>query len=426
MIKAILRPRLLARNLLLFLCGMIGMAMCSSLARAEYKIGPGDVLSLNILGNPDLGAARAVVNADGFVVLPLAGGVAVSGLSLADATAKIGGILANKEFSRRLDDGRNIPVIISPSQIGLSIVEYRPIYVNGDVAKPGELTYRPGLTVRQAVALAGGFDQMRFKMDNPLLEISDLTGEYNGLWIEYAKSKAVVARLKAELDNKDNIDAKLNADVPVSAGLTTDIIKNEQNQLTVRNADFVKERDYLRAASQKEQQRAQILSEQQAKEIEGVQADTADLQRYEDLFKKGALALPGLSEARRTVLLSSTRALQTTAFLASVQREQGDLDRRLDRLSDTRRIEVLHELEEATASLASTETKLQTVSNKLRFVNKSKPQLVRGFEDQVKINLTRLVDGKWSQTTVGPDEALEPGDVADIIIQSSEPMAAMP
>ena len=39
-----------------------------------------------------------------------------------------------------------------------TVVEYRPIYVNGDVSKPGEHPFRPQMTVRQAVALSGGYD----------------------------------------------------------------------------------------------------------------------------------------------------------------------------------------------------------------------------------------------------------------------------
>jgi polysaccharide export outer membrane protein len=42
--------------------------------------------------------------------------------------------------------------------------EQRPVYLNGDVSRPGEQRYRLGLTVRQAIALAGGYHIMRFRM----------------------------------------------------------------------------------------------------------------------------------------------------------------------------------------------------------------------------------------------------------------------
>ena len=94
----------------------------------------------------------------------------------------------------------------------------------------------------------------------------------------------------------------------------------EQDQLDTRNVDFAKEHNYLTNASQKEAQRVEILNQQEDKEIEALKNDTADLQRFEDLFKKGAIALPSVTEARRTVLGSSTRALETTAALTSVER----------------------------------------------------------------------------------------------------------
>ena len=394
-----------------------------SLARAEYKISPGDVLGLTVVGAPDL-TTKAPVDIDGAATLPLVGQVSVAGLSLADARAKIQSALPGKEFRRHTSDGREFPVIISPSDINLTVTEYRPVYLNGDVAKPGEQTYRPGLTVRQAIALAGGYDILRFKMDNPFLQLSDLTSEYNSLWIDYAKEQATVARLQAELDGKQDLDGKAVMGTPIAPSLSNEILTNERSQLAVRNADFSKEQVYLRNASAKETERAHILGEQQSKELEGVKADTADLQRYEDLFKKGAVALPGLSDARRTVLLSSTRALQTTALLASVEREQGDLNRRLDRVGDARRMQVLHDLEDATTQLAATRAKLQSVSDKLRYTGMVKSQLVRGSDSQPKITVVRTVDNKRTQIPADVDSELQPGDVVEIALQAEEPVTA--
>ncbi len=141
-------------------------------AWAEYMISPGDIVALTVTGLPDLNT-RAPVDADGKIVLPLVGAIPVSGLSLAEATAKVQAALPNKDLDHRLEDGRTIPIFIAPSRISLTMAEYRPIYISGDVAKPGEIPYRPGLTVRQAAALAGGFDIVRFKLDNPLMQMSD-------------------------------------------------------------------------------------------------------------------------------------------------------------------------------------------------------------------------------------------------------------
>ena len=347
------------------------VAACAVLAAvvpawADYKISAGDMLSFSVAGIPEL-AAKAPVDIDGNVTLPLVGALPVSGLSVPQALAKVQAILPGKEYRRRTNDGREFPVIISPNEIGLSISEYRPIYLSGDIAKPGQEPYRPGLTARNAIALGGGFDLLRFKMDNPFLQLSDLTSEYNRLWVDYAKGQALVARLQAELDGKTQLDASAVITTPIAPSLANEILDNQRDQLTVRDADFVKEKAYLQAASLKEGDRAKILNEQQGKEQDGVKADNADLQRYTDLYSKGAVALPGLAAARREVLLSSTRALQTTALLDSVEREQQDLDRQLARVGDTRRMRLLADMQDATTALAETRAKLQAVSEQLRY-----------------------------------------------------------
>ena len=402
----------------------LGWLALPSVARADYRISPGDILSFAVAGLPEL-ATKASVDTDGNATFPLVGPMAVSGLSVPQALAKLQGVLPGREFRRHTDDGREFPVIISPSEIGLTVAEYRPIYLNGDVSKPGEEPFRPGLTVRKAVALAGGYDILRFKMDNPFLQLSDLTSEYNTLWVTYARDQAVVARLKAELDGKQQIDPKAVMDTPIAPSLTKEILDTERNRLTLRNVDFAKEQVYLRNAALKEGERAKLLNEEQGKEQEGLKNDTADLQRYTDLYSKGAVALPGLSEARRTVLQASTRVLQTTALLDSVEREQQDLDRKLDRSGDTRKIDLLKDIQEANTALAGTRAKLQAVSDKLRYTGMVKSQLLRGGDSQPKITIIRTVDGRQTKLDGDVDTALEPGDTVEVALQAEQPMAAM-
>ena len=258
------------------------------------------------------------------------------------------------------------------------------------------------------------------------MTISDLNGEANGLWVEYAKSQTTIARLQAELHDKPQIDAGSLIATPLGKGFTDNMMAIEQDQLNTNNLDFSKERNYLTNASQKEAQRVDILNQQEEKEVEALKNDTVDLQRFEDLFKKGAIALPSVSEARRTVLGSSTRALETTAALTSVEREQGELNRRLEKLSDSRRMQLLHDLQDATAAAAGLKTKLQAVSTKLHYIGALKAQLIRGFDSQVQVAITRSSNGKSSSITGSADSVLQPGDVVEIVLPASDPLASTP
>ena len=89
-------------------------------------------------------------------------------------------------------------VVIDPEEITVDIAEYRPVYVSGDVSKPGELAFRLGMTVRQAVALAGGYDLLRFRADrDPIMQVADLRSEYETLWTEFGRAQVRIWRVRS-------------------------------------------------------------------------------------------------------------------------------------------------------------------------------------------------------------------------------------
>ncbi|EDM64730.1 putative polysaccharide export-related protein, partial [Moritella sp. PE36] len=52
--------------------------------------------------------------------------------------------------------------LVNPN-VYVHVVEYRPFYIHGEVQKPGGYPYQPGLTVNQAIALAGGLTERASK-----------------------------------------------------------------------------------------------------------------------------------------------------------------------------------------------------------------------------------------------------------------------
>ena len=392
------------------------MTLCPLAAYAEYRVRPGDILSFSLVGTPDL-TRQIPIDADGEVSVPLVGQVLVAGLSINDARARVQSSISGKEYRRRNEDGREFSIRISPSEVGLSVAEYRPVYLNGDIAKPGAIAYRPGLTVRHAVAIAGGYDILRFKMENPFLHLSDLRSEYNGLWITFARQQTHVARLQAEVDGKQDVDISLLVSTPIAIDFEKFIVDNERRILSIRTSDYQKEIDYLKNSIATEEERGRVLVEQRGKEQEGVEADTVELSRYDDLVRRGVSTATRLSDARRTVLLSSTRALQTTALLIAVQRENSNLMHRLDRLAGDREIQVLKDLQDARVQLATTRARLQSVSEKLRYTGMVKSQLVRGGESRPTIRIVRSADGRQVEIPGALGTELEPDDLVDVALQ---------
>lgn len=108
----------------------------------EYRIAPGDLISIKVFGEPDLSLDRARVASNGAISFPLLGEVRVEGLTARQLEQKLTALLK---------DG-----YLKKPEVSVAILEYRPFYINGAVASPGSYGYQEGLTVEKAIALAGG------------------------------------------------------------------------------------------------------------------------------------------------------------------------------------------------------------------------------------------------------------------------------
>ena len=60
-------------------------------------------------------------------------------------------------------------------QVNVSIDEYRNFFVNGMVERPGGYPFQPGLTVRKAISLAGGFKERASREKINIIRDDDAT-----------------------------------------------------------------------------------------------------------------------------------------------------------------------------------------------------------------------------------------------------------
>jgi polysaccharide export outer membrane protein len=403
---------------------LVALALLCSIApaRAEYRLHVGDVIEISVARLPAL-KQRVPIQLDGTISFPLLGTLPVAGLSPAEAQAKVQAMLAAKVFPQRTPDGRDTSVTIEPDEVTATVAEYRPIYVNGDVSRPGEQTYRPLMTVRQAVALSGGYDVVRLRMNNPILESADLQADYESLWTEYAKEQAHVWRLQQELGQQTTIDQKALLDVPLARPTAQAIVNIEVEQLKARKTDEQAERAFLQHGIVQADEEVQVLSQQQKTEEQGNQADIEEFERSKDLFSRGNLTSLRVSDARRAMLLSSIQKLQTAAQLMQTQRQRDDLSRQLVRLDGQRRSDMLRELQDATVALSKIRFRLQSTGDKLQYTVLAKSQLARGLGNQPAITVMRNATKSLEKLAANEDFELQPGDVVEVSLMK-DTMAA--
>lgn len=107
-----------------------------------YRLGIGDKLKVTVFGEENL-TGPLEVNAFGQVSMPLIGEVQAKGLALNEFRDAI---------TRRLAEG-----YLKNPKVSVEMTNFRPIYVHGEVKNGGEYPYKAGVSMRDVVAMAGGY-----------------------------------------------------------------------------------------------------------------------------------------------------------------------------------------------------------------------------------------------------------------------------
>lgn len=111
-------------------------------ADIDYRLGSGDKLRVIVFGEPNL-SGEFDVSGSGKVALPLVGQVEAQGLTVSQfETAMI---------DKLMDGYLNNP------RVSVEVMNYRPFYIYGEVGNPGQYPYTNGMTVLNAIAVAGGY-----------------------------------------------------------------------------------------------------------------------------------------------------------------------------------------------------------------------------------------------------------------------------
>ena len=395
--------------------GLLGYCACVTAAFANYKLQTGDEVEVSVAGLPEL-TRKGKIDIDGRATFPLVQSIALAGLTLDEAEAALKKSYGARLFQTRTPDGKEIATAISPGSVTVSMSEYRPIYLNGDVTKPGAQPFRPGLTVRQAISLAGGYEIMRFRMNNPFIESADFSSEYQSLWAQHSSLTARMWRLEAELEGQTPLDKK----VPEAKGMDEQALERAARELKLRQENSKAARRHLDDAIRRSDGQLSLLTSRSKEDEEGARADAVEYKKLMDFAQRGQLASTRLSESRRLLLFSTTQVLQTRVQMAQVERERATSQREIEKLTENRRLEILKELETANTDLARVKAKIGAVAEKMTYTGLVRSQLVRGGGERPKIRIVRAT--KEITEDAGEDAEVRPGDTIEVSLNSILPL----
>lgn len=137
-----------------------GMSMIPNAGQPAYHLGPGDEVRISVFGLDALTNTYVVGDA-GSISLPLINEIPVRGKTTQEVEAMIASTLRDKD------------VVKNPS-VSAQVLKYRPFFILGEVQRPGQYPYVPGMSVLTAVSIAGGYT---FRANTGTASITRIDGE---------------------------------------------------------------------------------------------------------------------------------------------------------------------------------------------------------------------------------------------------------
>jgi protein involved in polysaccharide export with SLBB domain len=416
--RGIDRARSLRRALLLTGASLVALlAIQPVVCAGEYLLGPQDKVRLKIY---EWRASRDVifewtalndefiVGAGGMLSLPFVGDIEAAGHSPSELAKAIA-----QRLTERMGLGRE-------PDAAVDVVQYRPFFIVGHVTQPGEFPYRPGLTVLQALSIAGGLRTREESISRLEREVIAGRGEVSVLALNNISLLARKARLEAELANQNEIkfprqllERQDDQSIALLMEQERSIFKARREALStqVRALEELKEflkKEYTSLQAQLVFHNKQLDLLQ--KELEGVSA----------LVSKGLAAATREMSMERTVAEFQSGRLSAETGLLRVRQEMSRTDITILELRNKYVGEVTVSLRETQALLEELGSKADTAVQLLHESEIAAPRLLalraQAARAQPIYTIVRPTADGTAELPAKETTAVEPGDTIKVEI----------
>jgi protein involved in polysaccharide export with SLBB domain len=385
---------------LLLLVSAGGFSSAALAAADDYKLSPGDILTFDLLDDADLPVTLTVAS-NGDVQFPLVGDVRIANLTISEALAKLRGEYISRE-------------ILKDPKIALNVTTFRPVFVLGEVKTPGSFAYFAGLTVEQAIGLAGGIQTAATNASDRVMARARLRGAMDGADVEIAQEAVYAARLVAQLAGRDKVDLK---DVPdfaknfVQADSLRPVIEIEQKILDTDLKTSKSQVEILSQGIVEAEGGMKILDQLVAQQKEVVELNNQDLERVQSLRQRQLNTVSELLRAKSAASNEKARLLDIYAEMSRSRRELGSLRLELAKLQADRVKNILQLLQERGIAIKKLIAARRSAEEQFFLMATVAADESKKNEITYSYQIRREVDGKREAITANTLTAVLPGDV---------------
>lgn len=393
-------------------------AFPSPAAAESYRLGVQDKLRIKIVewraGQATYQewtalASDYTVNTEGAVSLPLLGEIPATGMTTEEVAAAI---------AERLQQRANL---LKRPDVSVEIVQFRPIYVMGEVEKPGEYPYRPDLTALEALGIAGGMYRPR---DSGFvrLERDRITArsEIDSVRVETHRVVARRARLEAELAGEDKI--AMPPELREDTRTATALIAEETAIMVARNAALKSKLAALADLKELYQREVVTLDSKIVAQDKQVALARREAKGVGSLVEKGLASTSREFAIERTVTELESQVLDYQTAALRAKQEIRKAERDALELQNDRKTKLQDELQDVRSKLDQLAVKLKLANALLNEIATAGPQIVseRSTKRTPVFSILRKSGGAVQRVSADENTAVLPGDVVRVETSSSD------
>jgi protein involved in polysaccharide export with SLBB domain len=381
---------------------------------AAYELGPMDAITLRAViwnnaaltfQNIDAISGTYTINSDGRVMLPIIGGVVAAGTVADDLAERVAVALMGRMGSRE-----------APS-VAIEVTSYRPVFVLGEVARPGEYDFRPGMRAVQLLALAGGYYRLS-EIDGGRLELDSLrvSGGLQELDVNLAMLHVRKTRLEAEAAGQTSFDVTDGLSHPGGAPALAGILAREREIFDTQRESHALEIESLESTQTLLERERTVLTQKLEGIVHQVAIMAEAVGNLEALLERGLTRSPALLNSQRALFELEARELDAENQIFRASQSLTEVERDLNQVIQNKTRENLTQLQAINAEIDQMTARRETQRSVLA-VTYSAASLLNADEAAELIpvfRIARTVDGAFVTETVTSDAVLRPLDTLEI------------
>jgi polysaccharide export outer membrane protein/exopolysaccharide production protein ExoF len=301
----------------------------------------------------------------------------------------------------------------------VEVVQFRPFYIVGDVERPGEYAYRPGLTLLQAITIAGGVPKAK-GLNGARLEREAIAtrGDLRLLETDLVATLVRKSRLASEIQANDDIALPDELSASASEPFYRSIVSQERLLFQSRKESFATQVRALEQLKVQHETEADSLVKQLEMHDSLIELMRPELETVQHLYKQQLVtATRKLAVERNAAQLQSDRLRLETA-LARARQEASKTEIAMIDLRNKRSTEINAEMRQSQARLNELNEKIETAQRLLFDTEVTAPRVlaVRSrMKDAAPIfSVVRVTGGRSMELEANESTQIEPGDTIKV------------